>query len=99
MTTTQLRRYVLKPGEADAFVEWWRSTIPELRARFGMAVSFAYLDTDANEFIWAVSAPGDRDEFARIERTYLDSPDRTAAFENLPERVASARVGLAERIW
>lgn len=97
--TTQLRRYQLKDGESEAFLGWWRSTIPELRARFGMAVPFAYFDAAANEFIWAVSVAGDTDEFARAEQAYLASPDRAAAFENLPQRVADSRVGLAEQIW
>lgn len=98
-TTIQLRRYTLKPGETDAFITWWRAVIPPLRARYGMGVPFAFLDEQANEFIWAVTVRGDRDEFDRVEAEYMNSPERAAVFADVPKRVASSKAAVVEQLW
>ncbi|AWB96910.1 hypothetical protein DCE93_10190 [Agromyces badenianii] len=94
--TIQLRRYTLVDGEYDAFLEWWRSTMPFVRPTAGFAVEFAYGLRGSNEFVWAVSAPGDREEFARLEEAYMASPERAAAFEGVPQRVAVYDVGFVD---
>ena len=86
--TIQLRRYTLVDGEYDAFVEWWRRELPAVRAAAGFTIEFAYGLRESNQFVWAVSTPGDRDEFARLEETYLTSDARAAVFAGVPQRVA-----------
>ena len=88
MKTIQLRRYTLVDGEYDAFVEWWHSAMPAVRPAAGFAIEFAYGLRDTNEFVWAVSAPGDRDEFLRLEEAYLASDARAAVFAGVPQRIA-----------
>jgi hypothetical protein len=89
----QLRRYEIVPGELDAFVDWWRATMPALRTRAGFAIEFAYVDEDAGEFVWAVSVPGTAEDFARVDAAYRSSEARRRVFDGLPERVAKAHVG------
>lgn len=88
MKTIQLRRYTLVDGEYDDFVAWWRDAMPAVRPPAGFAIEFAYGTRESNEFVWAVSVPGDRAEFARREEAYLASPERAAVFEGVPQRVA-----------
>ena len=86
--TIQLRRYTLVDGEYDAFVEWWRAAMPAVRPPAGFTIEFAYGLRESNEFVWAVSTPGDRDDFARLEEAYMASDARTAVFDGVPQRVA-----------
>ena len=88
MKTIQLRRYTLVDGEYDDFVAWWRGAMPLVRPPAGFTIEFAYGLRETNEFVWAVSVAGDRDEFGRLEAAYLASPERAAVFEGVPQRVA-----------
>ena len=78
MKTIQLRRYTLVEGEYDAFVSWWGEWMPKVRPASGFAIEFAYGLRETNEFVWAVSAPGDEASFLEREKTYLASDDRAA---------------------
>jgi len=86
--TIQLRRYTLVDGEYDAFVAWWQTWMPKVRAAGGFVIDFAYGLRETNEFIWAVSAEGDEDAFLAREAEYLASDARGEAFAGLPQRVA-----------
>ena len=88
MKTIQLRRYTLVDGEYDDFVAWWRDAMPAVRPPAGFTIEFAYGLRESNEFVWAVSVPGDRDEFARLEEAYMASDERAAVFAGVPQRVA-----------
>lgn len=83
MTTVQLRRYDIAPGEMELFAGWWHSIV-EPREKFGFRVLFAFADEDTNEFVWAVAHDGD---FAAAEAEYMASPERAAAFEHAPTKV------------
>lgn len=96
--TIQLRRYTLVDGEYDAFVAWWESTMPTVRPAAGFAIEFAYGVRETNEFVWAVSAEGDREAFLELEATYLASAGRAAAFEGVPQRVAVSQTQLIEDV-
>jgi len=86
--TIQLRRYTLVDGEYDAFVDWWRGAMPAVRPPAGFTIEFAYGVRESNEFVWAVSVEGDREEFGRLEQAYLASDARAAVFDGVPQRVA-----------
>jgi len=86
--TIQLRRYTLVDGEYDAFARWWLGSMPVVRPAAGFTIEFAYGLRESNEFVWAVSAPGDREAFTRLEEVYMASDARAAAFEDVPQRVA-----------
>jgi hypothetical protein len=74
MSGVQLRRYQLKPGSVDAFLDAWRAACI-VRAQFGFTVEYAVVDRENEGFVWAVSADGD---FAAVDRAYYDSPERAA---------------------
>jgi hypothetical protein len=78
----QLRRYQILPGEMDDFLKWWPSILP-VREQYGFEVLFAFVDESTNQFVWAVRHDGD---FDAAEKTYMDSPERAAAFEGVPRR-------------
>ena len=98
MKTIQLRRYVLVDGTYDDFVAWFNEFMPEVRPARGFTIEFAYGIRETNEFVWAVSAPGDADAFRELEASYLTSPERAAAFAGQPERVASKVITLVDEV-
>jgi len=96
--TIQLRRYTLVDGEYDAFLAWWEEWMTKVRPAAGFAIEFAYGLPETNEFVWAVSAPGDEASFLEREKTYMASDDRAAAFDGLPQRVAEYNVRFVAQI-
>ena len=86
--TIQLRRYTLVDGTYDEFVPWWREVITQVRTGAGFEIEFGYGIRETNEFVWAVSAPGDVEAFLALEATYMASDARAAAFEGVPQRIA-----------
>ena len=92
MKTIQLRRYTLVDGTYDEFIEWWRETITAVRTGAGFAIEFGYGIRESNEFVWAVSTPGDVEAFLAIERAYLASDARAGAFEGVPDHIAARDV-------
>ena len=71
-TTTLLRRYFIKPGEWEPFLEVWRRIIL-VRKRHGFKVLFAFVDRKENVFTWAFSYEGD---IAAAMARYYKDPDR-----------------------
>lgn len=98
MKTIQLRRYTLVDGEYDAFVQWWHRAMPVVRPEAGFTIEFAYGLRESNEFVWAVSSPGDRDAFLRREEVYMASDARAGVFEGVPQRVAVSDVRFVDDI-
>jgi len=90
--TIQLRRYTLVDGEYDAFLEWFQGAMPRVRPAAGFTIEFAYGLRETNEFVWAVSTPGDRDAFLALEQAYMASEARAEAFAGVPQRVAEYHV-------
>ena len=74
MTSVQLRRYEIKPGEMEPFLQAVRAAFP-VREQYGFGVAFALVDEETNEFTWAVTHDGD---FAAAEAEYYASPERAA---------------------
>ncbi len=70
--TTLLRRYSIKDGEWDAFLEIWRRIV-KVRKRHGFDVLFALADREENMFTWAIYHSGDIE--AAAEGYYKD-PER-----------------------
>ena len=94
--TVQLRRYRIVGGEMAAFTAWWRGTLLPAREAFGFSLEFAVVVPETDEFVWAVSAEGDEEAFARIDTAWTESPERALAFQGVPQRVAEMDLRLAE---
>lgn len=97
--TIQLRRYTFVDGEYDAFVAWWQEWMPRVRPEAGFTIEFAYGIREANQFVWAVSAPGDAEAFVAREQAYLASEGRAAAFDGVPQRVAVYDIALVDDVF
>jgi hypothetical protein len=95
MKTIQLRRYTLVDGEYDAFVDWWEGCMPRVRPAAGFTIEFAYGIRETNEFVWAVSAPGDEQAFLALEQAYMATDARAEAFAGVPQRVAEYNIRFA----
>jgi hypothetical protein len=96
MTSVQLRRYEIKPGEMEAFLDAVRAAFL-IREQYGFRVAFALVDEERNEFTWAVTHDGD---FAAAEVAYYESPERAALPVNPADHIAVMHVGMvkAERL-
>ena len=96
--TVQLRRYHLKPDLVDEFLVWWPTLLVPARAEFGFTVESAYLNRDAAEFTWAVSAEGSQDEFRRLEQVWMASPERATVFAGVDGWNDSTVIAFVERL-
>ncbi|GAA4738469.1 hypothetical protein GCM10025783_06360 [Amnibacterium soli] len=93
--TVQLRRYRIVDGEMAAFTAWWRSRLLPARVAYGFVLESAWVVPETDEFVWAVSAEGDGEAFARLDAAWAASPERAAAFVDVPQRVASMDLRIA----
>jgi hypothetical protein len=93
--TVQLRRYRVVEGEMQAFVDWWRSRLLPARLAFGFSLETALVVPETDEFVWAVSGAGDGAAFAALDAAWTASPERAAAFEGVPKRVATMDLRIA----
>ena len=92
MTSVQLRRYEIKPGEMEHFLEAVRAAFP-VREQYGFGVAFALVDEERNEFTWAVTHDGD---FAAAEAEYYASPERAALPANPADFIAVMHLGMVK---
>jgi hypothetical protein len=93
--TVQLRRYRIVDGELDAFVAWWRTRLLPARQAFGFRLESALVVPETQEFVWSVSVAGDEAAFGRLDAAWTASPERAAAFEGVPQRVAEMDLRIA----
>jgi len=96
--TTQLRRYLLVPGTEQDFLLWWADRIVPARADAGFSVDYASFEPESRRFVWATSAAGSREDFLALERDWLASEARAAAFAGEPQRVESMDNVIVERL-
>jgi hypothetical protein len=92
MKSVQLRRYEIKPGAMEPFLEAVRAAFP-VREQYGFAVEFALIDEERNQFVWAVSHDGD---FAAAEASYYDSPERAALPANPADFIDTMHLGMVK---
>ena len=90
MSGTQLRRYEIKPGEMDEFLDAWRGVVA-IRESFGFRVELAYVDPEHEEFVWAISHP---DDFAAAEADYYASPARAGIAHNPADHIAAMHLAM-----
>ncbi len=90
MTSVQLRRYEIKPGEMEAFLEAVRTAFV-VREQYGFGVAFALIDDERNEFVWAVTHDGD---FLAAEAEYYGSPERAALPDNPADHIDVMHLGM-----
>lgn len=96
--TIQLRRYEVDPEQFEAFLDWWQSTLVPLRESAGFTLELALVDRERNEFLWAVSVPGDEGTFLRVEGEYMESAARREVFDGLPQRILASHIGFVDAL-
>ena len=77
MKTTQLRSYMIKAGELDAFAQLWSKTVRPLRKKMGFVIEGAWKIPSEERFVWVVAYDGP-DDWEAANRAYYDSPERKA---------------------
>ena len=97
-TTVQLRRYQLAPGSYEEFTQWWARSMAPLRRAAGFDIPVSYGIPETNEFVWAVSAPGDRAAFLALEAIYVASDARADVMRNQPTPALSMQITFVEQI-
>lgn len=99
MTTTQLRRYELKPELQDHFVAWWSGGVVAGRAKYGFTILAAFLNHDKHEFTWIVQFDGDEAAFKAAESAWMTSAERAELFAGEPTHTNAIHVGLVEQLY
>ena len=97
MTTYQLRRYTIKPGEMDDWIDEWRRIVVPLRRRFGFRVEGAWVDRASDLFVWMISYAGD-EAFESADRRYYSSEERRAVTPDPARHLASTDTTLLESV-
>lgn len=97
MTTIQLRRYQIRPGELGDFMAWWQSHLWPARELFGFDLEFAYVIEEEDAFVWAVSYPGGPEEFVAADAAWVESEGRAQALATAPERVLTKQIATVSR--
>ena len=94
--TVQLRRYRLFPEVVDEFLAWWASPFFATREAAGFTIEFGVFVPESNEFVWAVSAPGDQADFEALEAAWAASPARAEIFEGRPKWNESVQIDFVQ---
>ena len=76
MATFQLRRYKVRSGEMQEWLEEWSAKIRPLREQLGFQVVGAWRGGD-DEFVWIVRYDGAL-AWEDAERAYYEAPERKA---------------------
>ena len=97
LSTTELRRYRIADGQADAFTDWFRRAAVT-RQPYGFEVEFAYLDRTTGDFVWAVRHAGDLERFVEAERQWRADPERARVFADLPDCLLEAHTAKVEPV-
>lgn len=93
----QLREYRARPGQLDAFVRAWAAHVRPLRERFGFVVEGAWVDRQAERFVWIVSHDSP-DTFAAAEQAYYASPQRAALDPDPVSFLATVSTSFVDRV-
>jgi hypothetical protein len=79
----QLRRYTVKAGQMDDFLNAWEHGVVPVRELYGFTVLAAWRSEDDTQFGWVVGYRGEG-QFETAEKAYYGSPERAS----LPDDVA-----------
>jgi hypothetical protein len=71
----QLRRFRIRAGSMDAFLEAWLGGVYPLRRKFGFTFAGAWRVDGADEFVWIIGYDGP-DGFAAADKRYYESDER-----------------------
>lgn len=82
----QMRRYLIKDGQLDQFVEDWETRVVPLREKFGFRILGAWALPESNEFVWIVG----HDDFEQADRDYYESDARRMLTPNPAVRIEEA---------
>lgn len=93
----QLRDYKIKPGEINEWIKEWRTHIAPLRRSFGFEVIGAWLERDADRFIWLIRYRGER-SFEEADAAYYSSPERKAVSPDPARHIAHAEMGFVDPV-
>lgn len=99
MSTVQLRRYEVAPGQLEAWAAHWRENVLPLRQEFGFKVLFAYADHDNSQFVWAVAYDGTPEELKARDREYHDSPQWAARNKGKGGAIQRATVAFVDQVF
>lgn len=90
----QLRRYRIKEGKLNQFVEEWRIGVVPLREEFGFTIVGAWSVPETNEFLWMI----EHDDFDEADRNYYESDARRQLTPNPAIHIDQASHSYAHRI-
>jgi hypothetical protein len=90
----QLRDYLVKPGEMDAWIAEWARHVRPLREAMGFKVLGAWAVRAEDRFVWILG----HDDFDAADERYYASPERRSLDPDPARHLAETRHAFIDRI-
>lgn len=87
----QLRTYTVNRGMMEPWVELFNGQLVGIMAQYGIEVNGAWVNQDANQFIWIRSFPN-AEEVAAREAAFYGSPEWNAVMDHARSHLARIQV-------
>jgi hypothetical protein len=71
----QLRRFRIRAGSMDTFLDAWLRGVYPLRRKFGFTFAGAWVVEGTDEFVWIIGYDGP-DGFSAADKRYYESAER-----------------------
>jgi len=85
----QLRRFRIRAGSMDAFLDAWLRGVYPLRRRFGFTFAGAWRVEDTDEFVWIIGYDGP-EGFAVADKRYYESQERKSVLPDPAQYIEAA---------
>lgn len=95
----QLRRYQFAEGTLESWLPHWREHVLPLRQEFGFTVLFAFADQVNDQFVWAISYDGSKDDLQAQDRVYHDSPQWEQRNAGRNSAIQHTTIEVVDRLW
>jgi len=92
----QLRRYRIREGAMDAWIEEWSRHIRPLRERLGFQVVGAWT-AGVNEFVWILRYEGPK-TWAEADAAYYASPERASLDPDPARHLANTETWIVDPV-
>ncbi|MFF9184226.1 hypothetical protein [Streptomyces misionensis] len=93
MAEIELKRYTIRDGGWDEFLDEWRQIV-RVRRRHGFGVLFAFADRAQGVFTWAIDH---QEDFDKAAVAYYEDPERKR-LEVVEEYVTEYEIRKVERV-
>lgn len=93
----QWRKYTLRAGHLDDFIQEWRRGLVPIRQQYGFEVVQAWALPDESALLWLVAYEGD--DFDEAFERFRSSPERAALEPDPARHIESVEAWMASVVF